>query len=426
MDPINYQLNVATPFQNALQGYQAGAAIRQNQLQQQQQEAQMQAAQQQRKVIGDLIANKNPTAADFANATLAVPGYKDQLDQAWKLRSVDQQQNMLNDTGQVYAALSNNQPQVAADILTKKADAMEAAGASPQEVASNRALAEMTLKHPDFARAKAGMMLMTLPGGDKVIESLSKMNADNRAEGLQPSAVAKAEADASSAATTAKFAESKAVMDLKMSGEQIKKWAADTEIARQNARIAAMNASIAREGNDLKREELRLKIQDAVTARDEKLRGKVAEVDSARSTIDNTINTIDKLFKNPAWKDVVGSFEGRMPEAASMLDDNESNAIATINTIGSQVFLSAVKSAGSMTGLTEKEGDKLQNSLASMVRAQGEEAFETNAKEAQRLLLKARKNLVTKYGVPDTVPDTPEAGANPSEIDALLKKYGGK
>ena len=109
-----------------------------------------------------------------------------------------------------------------------------------------------------------------------------------------------------------------------------------------------------------------------------------------------------------------------------MLDDNESNAIATINTIGSQVFLSAVKSAGSMTGLTEKEGDKLQNSLASMVRAQGEEAFETNAKEAQRLLLKARKNLVTKYGVPDTVPDTPEAGANPSEIDALLKKYGGK
>lgn len=111
-----------------------------------------------------------------------------------------------------------------------------------------------------------------------------------------------------------------------------------------------------------------------------------------------------------------------MPEAASLLDENESNAIALINTIGSQVFLSAVREAGSMNGMTEKEGDKLQNSLASLGRAQGEKSFEDNLKEAQRLLLKGRKNLATQYGLPDTVPDTPAVRPSGGEVDSILKK----
>lgn len=49
-----------------------------------------------------------------------------------------------------------------------------------------------------------------------------------------------------------------------------------------------------------------------------------------------------------------------------------------------------------------------------------------NVREAQRLILKARKNVSERYGVPDKVPDTPEAAPNPGEIDALLKKYGAK
>ena len=116
-----------------------------------------------------------------------------------------------------------------------------------------------------------------------------------------------------------------------------------------------------------------------------------------------------------------------MPEAASAFDDKESDAIAAINTLGSQSFLSAVAQAGSMSGLTEKEGEKLQNSVASLTRAQSEKAFEANMREFQRLMLKARANIATKYGIPDSRPDTPDTPApSAAQLDQLLKKYGGK
>ena len=49
-----------------------------------------------------------------------------------------------------------------------------------------------------------------------------------------------------------------------------------------------------------------------------------------------------------------------------------------------------------------------------------------NVREAQRLMLKARKTAAAKYGIPETVPDTPAAAASPGDIDTLLKKYGGQ
>jgi len=54
---------------------------------------------------------------------------------------------------------------------------------------------------------------------------------------------------------------------------------------------------------------------------------------------------------------------------------------------------------------------------------QSDTQLSTNIKEAQRLMLKARSNLSTRYGVPEVIPDTPQAGANKTSIDALLEKY---
>jgi hypothetical protein len=58
-------------------------------------------------------------------------------------------------------------------------------------------------------------------------------------------------------------------------------------------------------------------------------------------------------------------------------------------------------------------------------RKQGEDQFRANLGEVQRLLLKSRKGLVNKYGVPDTIPDTPQVKASPEEVEAILKKHGG-
>jgi hypothetical protein len=76
--------------------------------------------------------------------------------------------------------------------------------------------------------------------------------------------------------------------------------------------------------------------------------------------------------------------------------------------------------------LTEAEGKKLQSSLQNLSLTQSPEQLTANVREAQRLILKGRKNLADRTGVPQGVPDTPAAQPAASEIDALLKKYGGR
>jgi hypothetical protein len=78
-----------------------------------------------------------------------------------------------------------------------------------------------------------------------------------------------------------------------------------------------------------------------------------------------------------------------------------------------------------MGALSNAEGEKLQSALQNLTRAQSEKQFKASAKEAQRLMLIARKNIAARYGVPENVPDTPAAEPSPNEVDALLKKYGG-
>ena len=186
-----------------------------------------------------------------------------------------------------------------------------------------------------------------------------------------------------------------------------------------------MNAAANREANAIKRQELRLKVDEAIAKRDETARGKIAEVESANSNIDNMLNTIDRVMSNPSLKDVVGSFEGRMPAAASMLDDQESDAIALLDTLGSQAFLAQIPNIKGMGALSNAEGEKLQSALQNLSRAQSEKQLTSSLKEAQRLMIKARKNVADRYGVKQSVPDTPAVTPSSSEVDALLKKYGG-
>jgi len=344
---------------------------------------------------------------------------------AFQESGAEGQRQTLQQLSQIGSSLKAGDGKSAAALIRQRGEAFRNAGNDAYADAAE-VQAQVAEKNPSIAMKSIVPLMVALPGGPEAVQAIfgsDKTEAETTKIGMETQELT---SKASLAATAAKFAESKAVLDLKMGEAQIKKMAADTEIARMNVQIAAMNAATSREGNSIKRRENELKLREMEQKRDDTLREKVGKVESARSAIDNTLNTIDKLFKNPAWKDVVGSLEGRMPEAASMLDDQESNAIALINTIGSQVFLSAVKEAGSMTGLTEKEGEKLQSSLASLGRAQGEDAFQENAREAQRLLIKGRKGLVSRYGLPDTIPDTPAVRPSGGEVDSILKKLGVK
>jgi hypothetical protein len=409
--PFDYTIQAPNVGDEIAKGVQFGAALfdrnQKLELEQQQRAAQAQAAQQANEEMARFmsIPLDRVTSQDIFRVSQFMPveRLKESRDLFAAMPKEVQQREMSVGT-QAMSALLSGRPDIAAGTLRTRAEGARNSG-DEQKAKGLEVMADAVEKNPDFGFKALSSHIAGLPGGKEAIEAIITA-------GKGPSEIKKAEAgadqarsDADIAAVKSKFAESKAVGELKLNDAQIKAMAADTDIKRINANAAMISAAAQREMNPLKRQELDLRLQEMAQKRDDLVREKTGKVESARSAIDNSINTIDKLFKNPAWKDVVGSFEGRMPESASMMDDKESDAIALINTLGSQVFMSAVKDAGSMTGLTEKEGEKLQNSLAALGRAQSEKAFEGNLREAQRLLMKSRQGLSARYGVPDSSPD---------------------
>ncbi len=437
----DYTIDVQAPFMAALQGYQGGAMIRDDQAAQQQAILQQQQQAAMRADIASIANNPNASARDFANLTLKYPALKDQFKQSWDMIGSDQQAGRQQLLTQAYAALSSNRPDIAESLLRDRAQAMRNSGAPEQEAAAQDMWADLIKQSPQQAKYIGGLMLSSVLGPEKFAETFAKLGEEGRANDKAPAELLEANSKAASAATAAKFAESKAVMDLKLSQSQIEKMAADTQIAKENARIAAINAATAREGNSLKKQELQLKLQEAITARDDKLRTKVAEVESARGTMDNFLNTADRLLSaatdkdsagKPRLKDgkpvpsstlraAAGPLDSRLPTMQTDVADLE----ALAETLGSQAFLSQIPAMKGTGNLSEKEGDKLQSALTNLSLKQSPEQFLANIKEAQRLILKARGNLTTKYGVPDTVPDTPAAQASPSEVDDLVRRYTG-
>jgi hypothetical protein len=293
-------------------------------------------------------------------------------------------------------------------------------------------MSELIRLHPETAKTTAGLYLASAMGPEKFQETFSKLESERRERDLEPSKLTEAQSAARAAATKADFAASDAAMDLQKKGWDIYKIQEDVKIARENNRIAAMKAAADKETNELKRQELQDKLKDAQLTRDQAVRDKAAAVESSRTTIDNSLNTIDRVLKNPNLNDVVGSLEGA-GVYPHLLSDESQNAIADIETIKSQQFLNQLISlknssstgASGLGALSKEEGERLINGVQSLSRRQGEEQFNKNLSEVQRLLMKSRKTLSEKFGLPDKVPDTPEAKTSPEDIDALLKKYGG-
>lgn len=394
-------------------GLQVGNAVQVMEAKRQQQEQAQQAQMQRQQVLSSLLNNPNPTATDYANASVMVPELREHFDQAWKMRSADQQAGELSRDSQVYSALISNRPDVAAQQARTFAESLRNSG-DEERARLTETFAQMIEADPALARMKLGLKIAA--AGDKGKTILGGATAMQEA----PAKRRQAEAEAATAEVGAKYADQKALLDLQEKGWNIRALEADVDYKKQSARIQAMNAAIAREGNDLKRMELKLKIDEAITTRDTKVREKVAAAESGASAIDNMLNTIERIKRNPRLDDVVGGVEGRMPAVR----DDSVDAVALIETLGSQAFLAQIPNIKGMGALSNAEGEKLQSALQNLSRTQSEAQFRANLDEAARLLLKGRASLERSTGVPLPKPDTPaKPGSRPPL--ASFNKPGG-
>lgn len=370
----------------------------------------------QQQYAADLQSYLSAPSARGASAMMAkYPEFQKSMSASFETFDKGQKEDIFKSGTQAYSAIQNGKPEIAKQILDERIAAAENAGQDTTDLLS---LKQSLDRDPAGTAAALGLTLSSLDP-----DKWSKISSEQREARMDPAKQTEAMAKAQKAAVDAKYAESSAVQDLAKGGWEISKLQNDIGISRQNSQIAAMNAATAREGNSLKREGLQLKLQEKIDKRDETIRGKASEIENSRATIDNMLNTADRILKTPmdVIESAAGPISSRFPTTSSDTADLE----ALVDTLSSQAFMAQIPALKGMGALSNAEGEKLQASLQNLSLKQSPERLVENIKEAQRLILKSRSTLSDKYGVPDIVPDTPAAQPSPSNIDALLKKYGG-
>ena len=277
--PINYAVDVQSPFEAAIGGFKLGAAGAEAQAQA---TARDNAAKAQTK-LAELYANPNATAADYDKVVAFLPKEQAALvTQGFERKTKEQQQNTLQQAGQVYSALKSGQPIVAKTLLTDFAAGYRKAGREQDAKATETYLQMIDLNQVG-AQTTVGLMIAALPGGKDVLENVDKVLSTQRAEALAPAELRdklakadKAEADAliaqeqaitegekqtaalklaqaqaNSAEIEAEYARMNEVLDVRQKGVQL--GLTEAQIKQAEASIAASNAAAKKDGAEATR-----------------------------------------------------------------------------------------------------------------------------------------------------------------------------
>lgn len=203
-EPYNYTLQIPSMFERISQLKNIDVQNEQMKAFQQDREmkiaAQNMAIDQQRKqnlLLENLIKNPNPTARDFSMVSMLMPKDKaEAIQKSWETLESSNQKNQLLFGGQVMSALTAGKPEIAIKFLEERAKSEVNAGRDGKIWDT---YSKLIAVDPDKGLKTFGVMIASLPGGDKVLESAIKAQKG-------PSEVGKSEAEAEKARVEAGFA----------------------------------------------------------------------------------------------------------------------------------------------------------------------------------------------------------------------------
>jgi broad-specificity NMP kinase len=426
MQPMNYTINQPDAGASFMQGASNTAGlmgiVADQRLAEQKAEAQRMANEQaMHKQRRFQEVAQNPTSKEVVRLMLEFPELSEQSKRSFDVLNDKERESAQGTAWSVLSALEQGKEDLALSSIDQQIEAAKNGG---DKVSQDRleTLKNSVIASPDGARFALHGLMFSSMGGDKYASAMKAIGEDKRAKEMQPSVLKESEAKAEKAAVVAKFAESDAAMELQKKGWDIKKIQNDMQVSRQNVAIAAQNAAVSRANSETSRMEAQIKLQDLIQKRDGVVREKTAEVDSARASIDNMLNTADRILKTPMG--VVGSAAGPLSARLPTLSQSTADFESLIENLDAQSFIAQIPNMKGTGALSDAEGKKLAAALQSFSLRQSPEQLLSNVKEAQRIMLDSRKRLASKYGVPDTVPNTPAAAPGGNDIDALLKKYG--
>jgi hypothetical protein len=421
--PIDYSINVQSPFEAAIGGFKLGAAGAEAQAQTR---AREQAAKTQTGI--DAFFAKPAAERNYSDIEpLLLGANKQQFDALQTVAKNMGEQKLESSkrfTGQLLVALEQN-PETAKTLLSQRIEAET----DPQQ----KLAFQDTLKTIDISPKKAADTIELLGAatfGKDWYQSITDVRRSRETAAEAPSKLSEQVAKASKAVTDAQiavdtaptevarlkavsalevvkadFARANAVLDVQQKGATLRKTESDIIIDRENARIAALNAASAKETNVLKRAELQQKIDEATEKRDQTNREQLATLANQTADIDNFINTAVRIKQTPRniIEAATGPIASRLPTTNKDVSDFE----ALVETLSSQAFVSQIPKIKGTGALNQSEGEKLQASLQNLSLKQSPDRLIENVNEAVRLLEKARVTIAVRAGTAAPPSDVP-------------------
>lgn len=137
--PINYSIQYQDPFARSIQGLQlgqelAGMAKKASQAPEMEAIAAAEKLNQQRIAVAkkqeltNFVTNKNATAADYLRVLTTNPELKEPLKQGWEAMGAARKEALFGEGLQVLSALEGGQPELAGQLLAKRAEASRNSG----------------------------------------------------------------------------------------------------------------------------------------------------------------------------------------------------------------------------------------------------------------------------------------------------------
>jgi len=245
MQPYNYTIQAPNPFESALGGLKLGFGLQDMQAQRQAQELKLQQEQQgmlrQQELqsrMQSLMNNPNPMAKDYTDLAMLLPEKEANSIRAnWETLSKDRQSKDLQSAGQIMAAFQSGAPGIGLKMLRERAEAANNSGDTEQAKALET-WAKIAELNPSAVTKSIGSFVALLPGGDKVIESVTKLGSESRAEAEASSDLRKKIANADEAVATAKTAQATATNADEKARADAAKATADAEKAAIDAKYA--------------------------------------------------------------------------------------------------------------------------------------------------------------------------------------------
>ncbi|EML1065936.1 hypothetical protein RGH81_002319 [Acinetobacter nosocomialis] len=433
VQPINYMLDVANPVQTTLQGFNGGLQLgvayadRQRALKQAEQE--QLAKQQMQQDLSNLATN--PSYEGFTNVMTKYPQLSENLKRAYETMDDGQRKNTLSLASQSYAALANNQPDIAKQVLGDAATAYENSG-NKKDAGVLRGYIKMIENNPSAARTSIGM-LMASTNPDKFAEIYGKLGDEQRANEMQPYQIK--DIQAKTAYTEAQ------TKDIPLAAEDRR-----TGVENQGKNIEYNNQyNYDKLGQDWKIELAKMSQQEQIEAarlraaknetsvqRMERLE-KAQSFSNAASTAASTAKLAADLIAdykklsdasgagvwNAAWRNVPGSAEYDFSRR--------------VDTLKSQAFLIGAQSLKGLGAMTEMEGKKVTDALGNLDLSQNTgqvvQQLAAIAKAANSVAQHSNRNAqnyATKgYGYSKEVVDTAKArGVSPAEMQKIANELG--